>query len=105
METVSVFQRNPICPEPKLEAELDTPPSWSSKERPTTMWCATQFSVGSFPAWEISREIARTSWGVGCTQGVLDFRGLFAEDSYEQWMNGDVICDDDHPQMVVVVVV
>lgn len=33
------------------------------------------------------------------------FRGLFAEDSYEQWMNGDVICDDDHPQIMVVVVV
>ena len=25
------------------------------------------------------------------------FRGLLAEDSYEQWMNGDVICGDDHP--------
>ena len=56
------FSKKPNMPWAiEAEAERDTPPSWSSKERPTTMWLAAQFSVGSFPAWEISREIVHST--------------------------------------------
>ena len=33
------------------------------------------------------------------------FRALFVEDSYEQWINGDVISGDDTPEIMMVVVV
>ena len=33
------------------------------------------------------------------------FRALFVEDSYEQWMNGDVISGDDTPEIMMMVVV